>query len=155
MQGSVTVRMDAPAERVWALVSDVTSTGRLSPETFDAEWLGGATGPALGARFRGHVRRNGRRWLVYWSTCTVTRCEPGRDFAFEVDLFGSMRAIAWSYHLESSGGGTDVTESFTLLEWFGSHLYARLGGRARTRTNLRNMRTTLERMKEAVEAQSA
>ena len=60
MRGSVTVHMDAPPETVWALVSDVTKIGQFSPETFEAEWLDGATGPAVGARFRGHVRRNGR-----------------------------------------------------------------------------------------------
>jgi Polyketide cyclase / dehydrase and lipid transport len=152
VHGSVTVHVDAPPDRVWALISDVTNTGRFSPETFDAEWLDGATGPVLGARFRGHVRRNGRKWLVYWSSCTVTRCVPSRDFAFEVDLVGSARAIEWSYLLEPSDGGTDVTESFRLLDWFGSRLYATLGGASRTRTNLRNMRTTLVRLKATAEA---
>ena len=47
----------------------------------EAEWLDGATGPALGARFRGHVRRN-EIGPVYWTTCRVTACEPGREFAF-------------------------------------------------------------------------
>ena len=44
---------------IWDLVSDVTKIGRYSPETFEAEWLDGATGPAVGATFRGHVKRNG------------------------------------------------------------------------------------------------
>ena len=48
MHDSVTVHMDAPPEKVWALVSDVTQIGRFSPETFEAEWLDGATGPAVG-----------------------------------------------------------------------------------------------------------
>jgi len=71
--------MDAPAQRVWELVSDVRNTGRFSPETFDAEWLDGATEPAVGARFRGHVKRN-EIGPVYWTTCRVTACEPGREF---------------------------------------------------------------------------
>lgn len=58
MDGSVTVRMSAPADRIWDLISDVRNTGKFSPEVMKAEWLGGATGPALGARFRGHVKRN-------------------------------------------------------------------------------------------------
>ncbi len=152
MQGSVTVRIAAPPERVWALVTDVTITGRFSPETFDAEWLDGATGPGVGVRFRGHVRRNGRRWLVYWSSCTITTCEPSRDFAFQVDLVGGAKAVEWRYHLEPSEGGTDVTESFRLLDWFGSRLYTTFGERARTRTNLRNMQITLERIKAVAEA---
>jgi MFS transporter, PAT family, beta-lactamase induction signal transducer AmpG len=59
MRGSVTVHMAAPADVVWEVVSDVTRIGEFSPETFEAEWVDGATGPALGARFRGHVKRNG------------------------------------------------------------------------------------------------
>jgi len=55
MQGSVTVHIDAPAERVWELVSDITRIGEFSPETFEAEWLDGADGPRAGARFRGHA----------------------------------------------------------------------------------------------------
>ena len=83
MKGSVTVHIAAPAELVWDLVSDVTRIGEFSPETFEAQWLDGASGPQAGARFRGHVRRSGRG-PVYWTTCTVTASEPGREFAFAV-----------------------------------------------------------------------
>ena len=60
MHDEVTVHMRAPADEIWELVADVRNTGRFSPETLEAEWLDGATGPALGARFRGRVKRNGR-----------------------------------------------------------------------------------------------
>ena len=40
----------APAERVWAMVSDVTRMGEWSPEAVRAEWLDGANGPSVGAR---------------------------------------------------------------------------------------------------------
>jgi uncharacterized protein YndB with AHSA1/START domain len=144
--------MHAPPERVWSLVSDVTNTGRFSPETFDAEWLDGATGPEVGGRFRGHVRRNGKRWLVYWTICTITSCEPGRDFVFSTQLPGGRSAVRWSYQFEASGEGTDVTESFELLECFGSRLYSKVAERARTRTNIDNMKVTLERIKTVAEA---
>lgn len=75
MQGSATVHIAAPADKIWDLIADVRNTGRFSPETFEAEWLDGATGPALGVRFRGHVRRN-EIGPVYWTTCQVTACEP-------------------------------------------------------------------------------
>ena len=55
MRDSVTLQMAASPEAVWELVSDITNTGKFSPETFEAEWLGGADGPVVGARFRGHV----------------------------------------------------------------------------------------------------
>jgi hypothetical protein len=50
--------MAAPADKIWDLIADVRNTGKFSPEVMEAEWLGGATGPAPGARFRGHVKRN-------------------------------------------------------------------------------------------------
>jgi len=47
MQGSATVSMSAPADKIWNLIADVRNTGKFSPEVFEAEWLDGATGPAL------------------------------------------------------------------------------------------------------------
>ena len=76
----MTVHIAAPPGLVWDLVSDVTRIGDYSPETFEAEWLDGADRLRAGARFRGHVRRNG--WgPVYWTTCTVLAADPGRACA--------------------------------------------------------------------------
>lgn len=148
MRGSVTVHMAAPPEKIWDLISDVTRIGLYSPETFEAEWLDGATGPAVGARFRGHVKRNGRG-PTYWTTCTVTVCEPGRDFAFGVGP-GARPLNVWSYHLEPVDGGTDVTESFELTPTLPLRIYWTLFGWARGRTNREGMRTTLERIRDEV-----
>jgi hypothetical protein len=145
--------MTAPPEKVWELVSDVTRIGEFSPETFEGEWLEGATGPAVGAKFRGHVRRNGRG-PVYWTVCTVSTSEPGREFGFYVGV-GSRYVNTWRYRLESSGAGTDVTESFELADNAVSRVYWKLAGRRRGRTNENGMRTTLERIKAVVEAPSA
>src|SRR5271155_2790011 len=106
--------MAAPPHQVWDLLSDVTRIGRYSPETFEAEWLDGATGPAVGARFRGHVRRNGRG-PVYWTSCTVVACDPGREFVFGVGPPGAALST-WGYHLVPNGDGTDVTETFDLAD---------------------------------------
>ncbi len=149
MQGSVTIHMNAPPERIWDLVSDVTKIGRYSPETFEAEWLDGATGPAVGARFRGHVKRNGKG-PTYWTTCTVTASEPGREFAFGVGP-GAKPINVWRYRLQPAGDGTDVTESFQLADNAVMRLYWALFGWARGRTNREGMRTTLERIRTEVE----
>jgi uncharacterized protein YndB with AHSA1/START domain len=149
VRDAVTVHVDAPPEAVWALVSDVTAIGRFSPETFEAQWLDGATGPALGARFKGHVKRNGRG-PVYWTTCEVVACEPGREFGFAV-LTGGRALNTWRYRLEPAAGGTDVTESFELADTPALRLYWRLLGWARGRTNREGMRATLERVKAEVE----
>ena len=149
MHDAVTVHMTATPERIWELVSDVTRIGRYSPETFEAEWLDGATGPAVGAKFRGHVKRNGIG-PIYWTKCIVLACEPGREFAFGVGPSKRPWNV-WRYRLEPKGDGTDVTESFELapLPFFRVY-WARLGW-ARGRTNRNGMRATLERIKAEVE----
>jgi ligand-binding SRPBCC domain-containing protein len=150
MQASVTVAMDAPPEAVWDLVADIRNTGKFSPETFEAEWLDGATGPALGATFRGHVKRN-EIGPVYWTTCRVTACDPGREFGFEV-LLGGKPVNNWHYLFAPVNGGTEVTESFRMSEGLMTTLFGLFGGQLRTRRNIRDMRKTLERIKAVVEA---
>jgi hypothetical protein len=153
MHDSVTMHMAAPADTIWAVVSDVSRVGEFSPETFEAEWLDGVTGPAVGARFRGHVRRNGRP-PTYWTTCRVTECEQGRAFVFAV-LVRGKDVNTWGYRLAPSGNGTDVTESFALTETLPLRLYWALAGRWRATTNRNGMRTTLERIKALVESVDA
>ncbi|MGH3788051.1 MAG: SRPBCC family protein [Pseudonocardiaceae bacterium] len=151
MGDSVTVHVAAPPARVWELVSDITNIGRFSPETFEAEWLDGATGPAVGTRFRGHVRRNGRG-PVYWTICTIIVCERGREFAFAVGGRRIGHVNTWRYQFEPSGDGTVVTESFQLPHRLGARLYWKFAGRARRRFNVNAMRETLERVKAVAEA---
>lgn len=151
MHDSVTVHMDATPEQVWALVSDVTRIGEFSPETFEAEWLDGATGPAVGARFRGHVKRN-EKGPVYWTTCEVTVCEPLEEFTFGVVQNGEV-INTWGYKLQAADGGTDVTEFFQLADKLPIKIYWFLAGWARGKTNRRGMQRTLEAMKAVVEAE--
>ncbi len=149
--GAVTVHIAAPPEKIWDLVSDVTKIGRYSPETFEAEWLDGATGPAVGAKFRGHVKRNGKG-PIYWVTCTVLESEPGRVFAFAAGSSEKPLNV-WKYELEPSGDGTDVTESFQLADQMLLNIYWMLFGWTRGKTNHNGMQTTLERIKAEVEGE--
>jgi hypothetical protein len=150
MRGAVTVHVAAPAGRCWDLVTDIRRIGEFSPETFEAEWLAGADGPGTGARFRGHVRRNGRG-PVYWTTCTVIASDPGREFAFSVAGPGGRSVNTWRYVLRPRGAGTDITESFELSDMLAIRGYWLRVGRARRRTNLNGMRVTLEKIKAAAE----
>jgi hypothetical protein len=152
MQSSVTLHMNASPEQIWPLVSDVVTNARcFAAETFDAEWLDGAAAPSVGRRFRGRVNRNG--WGVkYWSVCRVDSCSPGEEFAFTA-MIGRWPVNRWRYVLVPSGAGTDVTESFELRQSAPLRLYWALFGRRRGKTNAANMRTTLERIKAAVEGQ--
>jgi uncharacterized protein YndB with AHSA1/START domain len=146
----VTVWMDAPPATVWDLVSDVTRIGQFSPETFEARWTRGSTGPEVGASFAGHVKRNGVG-PTYWSPCQVTACEPERLFEFAVGT-DAVTINNWGYRLTPRDGGTDVTEYFRLQPSLPVRIYWTLLGPLRSRTNVRGMRTTLERMKSVVES---
>jgi hypothetical protein len=150
MQASVTVPMAAQADEIWNIVADVRNTGKFSPEVMEAEWLDGATEPALGARFRGHVKRN-EIGPVYWTVCRVTACEPGKEFGFEV-LVGDKPVNNWHYLFTPTDAGTDVTESFRMTEGLLTKIFGIFGGQLRTRRNRRDMRKTLERIKAVVEA---
>jgi hypothetical protein len=151
MHAAVTVHMDAEPLAVWELLSDITRMGSYSPEVFEAEWLGGATGPTLGARYRGHVKRN-ERGPIYWTVCEITDCVPGEVFEFAV-MMGQRRIVTWRYELRpAAGGGVDVTESFRLIESPLASVYWALGGFLRVRRNRRDMRTTLERIRAVAEA---
>ena len=145
----VSVQMDATPAEVWGLVSDVTRIGEFSPETFEATWTRGSTGPEVGAYFKGHVKRNGVG-PTYWSPCRVTACEPEQVFEFSVGT-DSMTVNNWGYRLEPKDGGTLVTEYFRMEPSLATRVYWTLLGALRGRTNRRGMRTTLERMKAVVE----
>lgn len=141
--------MAAPAERIWELVADVRNTGRFSPEVMSAEWLD--DGPALGAKFRGHVKRN-EIGPVYWTTCRVTACEPGREFGFDV-LIGDRAVNTWHYRFAPVGDGTDVTESFRVPAPGWTKLVEPLGF-LRKRRNIRDMGKTLARIKDVAEGKT-
>jgi hypothetical protein len=150
MRDSVTVHMNATPDAVWDLVSDVTRIGEFSPETFEARWTRGSTGPEVGAHFKGHVKRNGVG-PTYWTLCRVDRCEPGSVFEFTV-LAGDRDVNTWGYRIEPATEGVDVTESFELQPNPLLKVYWALLGWARGRTNRNGMRTTLERIRAVVEA---
>jgi Polyketide cyclase / dehydrase and lipid transport len=153
MRGSVTVSMAASPALVWDLVSDVTRIGEFSPETFEARWTRGSTGPEVGAHFKGHVKRNGVG-PVYWTLCRVTECEPERDFGFVVEM-GGRDLNHWRYQLREVEGGTEVTESFELPPTGLLKAYWGVLGVLRGRTNRRGMRQTLERIRTVAEAAPA
>jgi hypothetical protein len=151
MHAAVTLHIEAEPLRVWDLVSDITKMGRYSPEVFEAEWLGGATGPAVGARYRGHVKRN-EKGPIYWTVCEITECVPGEVFEFAV-VMRDKPVNTWRYEFAATeGGGTDATESFRLPDNIFTKIWRPLGGFLREERNKRDMLRTLERVKEAAEA---
>ena len=112
-QGEAQIWIDASPEAVYTFVSDITRMGEYSPECFRCEWLDGATGPAVGARFRGYNKWRGFRWA---RTVVVTAADPGREFAFRTlpTRLLYRDSTLWRYQFEPANGGTLVTESYAL-----------------------------------------
>lgn len=110
--GKATVTVRADPDRLWAMVTDVTRIGEWSPETYRAEWLDGAAGPAPGARFKGYNRRRKTRWSTI---CEVTAAEPPSLFAFAVGTAAKPHTV-WRYQLTPIEEGVELTESFELLK---------------------------------------
>jgi Polyketide cyclase / dehydrase and lipid transport len=100
--------MAASADAVWALVSDLPRMGEWSPENTGGTWVKGATGPRVGACFKGTNRNGFRRWST---TAMVVACEPAR--AFEIAVSSGPLAVAnWRYEFEETEPGCRVTESW-------------------------------------------
>ena len=96
-ESSVTI--DAPPERVWDLVTDITRMGEWSPESTGGRWTGGATG----ARFVGSNRIGWVRWTTH---CRVLECAAPSRFAFTV----AENRMTWGWRLEPHGTGTRLTQ---------------------------------------------
>jgi uncharacterized protein YndB with AHSA1/START domain len=146
----VTETVAAPADRVYALVSDLPRMGEWSPENTGGKWVRGATGAAVGAKFRGTNRAGWRFWST---TVTVTAAEAGRRFAFDVDAAG-IPVSAWEYEFAGDGGTCTVTERWTdrRPQWMQLLSIPLMGVRDRGAHNRRNMQETLRKLKAAAES---
>ena len=148
---SVSREIKAPSDRVWAMVSDVTRMGEWSPENEGGTWLGDATGPEPGARFRGSNRNGWRRWRT---KATVVDAEPGRRFSFHVSSFG-LPVSEWGYEFEPTADGCRATETWVDHRpgWFKPMAQLATGVSDRAAVNKAGMEQTLERL--AAEAEAA
>jgi uncharacterized protein YndB with AHSA1/START domain len=150
--GQVQLHVDAPADRVWALLANLERMGEWSPECYRVEWEGGARSPATpGARFRGWNRYDRMKWSV---ACQVKTAVPEKELSFST-LVRGKEMVTWSYRMEPADGGVDLTESFD-VQWL--PLSARIAEdflmRDRDRRREEAMRTTLERIKDIVESET-
>jgi uncharacterized protein YndB with AHSA1/START domain len=140
----------APATRVWSLITDVTQMGRWSPECWSCTWLDGATGPAVGAQFKGRNKRGVMRWSTI---STVVLADEPAHIAWEVDNSG----MRWGYRIEPAGANTRVSEYREEVRpkpWWVRVVYAsRLLGRDPDAIVRKGMTETLARLKAGAEAE--
>lgn len=150
-QVSATATIDAPPEAVYDLVADLPRMGEWSPENSGGSWIRGSSGPVVGASFKGSNRNGWRRWNTI---VTVTAAERGKRFAFHVS-YGPFAIADWTYDFAATGGGTEVTETWTdrrpsMLSFLGKPISG-VGTGERPEHNRRGMERTLANLKAAAE----
>jgi ligand-binding SRPBCC domain-containing protein len=110
---SDSITVDRPAEDVYAIVSDVTRIGELSPVCASAAWDDPSQASKEGAWFIGHNAIADYTWDTH---CKVVAAEPGREFAFiNHGPEGKLELVRWGYTFAPDGDGTKVTESWQVL----------------------------------------
>nr|MDQ3294217.1 SRPBCC family protein [Actinomycetota bacterium] len=95
------LHIDAAPDALYDIVSDLPGMGRLSPENTGATWIKGATGPAVGARFRGGNKHGVMRW---WTHGVITKADRPKQIEWDVKESGTR----WGYRFEPAGDGTLV-----------------------------------------------
>jgi len=152
MPGAIeeSIDIDAPPERLYGMVSDLSRMGEWSPENRGGKWVGRATGAVEGARFKARNRRGWRRWST---VAHIVTANPPKEVAWESRAFG-LKIALWRYRFEPNGkGGTTVTESTEDRRGSIMNVVGPLatGVRDRADANKQNMRATLEQLKAAAE----
>ena len=147
---SVTRDIAASPEKIWSMVTDLPRMGEWSPENQGGSWAKDATGPAVGASFKGR-NKNGKK---AWSTSVkVNGCEAPQHFSFGL-MVGGKNWCDWVYDIEPTATGSRVTHSWvdhrskiasTLGKWIS-------GVADRAAHNKANMEVTMDNLAKAAEA---
>ena len=154
---SDSVRIAAPAADVYAIVSDVTRIGELSPVCKSGSWDDPTQAGKTGAWFTGHNVVGDVTWDTH---CQVDTADPGRSFAFvNHGPDADAELVRWWFDLEDDGGQTTVTENWQVLPAYpdfvtgrdpNADVAARLDGMAAmARDGIRDTLASLKRVAES------
>lgn len=147
MHREVSSEINASPEAVYDLISDLPRMGEWSPENIGGAWQDGGSGK-VGDRYVGHNQVGDRSWSV---PVMVTAAARGRRFEF-VTRPDEGPCVRWTYQLEPTGAGTQVTEV-----WDIEQLPPSLQGRTQEQLDERSrvveaaMATTLAALKATAE----
>jgi ribosome-associated toxin RatA of RatAB toxin-antitoxin module len=141
--------ISAEPDTLYDLVSDLPNMGKFSPENTGGRWLGGATGPVVGAKFRGNNKAGWRRWST---AVEVTAADRGKRFAFHVKS-GPFDVADWTYEFDAAGSETTVVEKWDDCRpgWMKALSGPVMGIADRGHHNENAMAATLSALKHAVE----
>jgi hypothetical protein len=113
----------------------------------------GATGPAVGARFK--AKNKGNRGPAWFNSPVVTAADPGSEFAFNRSGPG-IGSYTWRYQFEPTPTGTRLTESYEAERPLGRAMtwltMKWTGSEDRDADMREGMTTTLERIRAAAES---
>jgi hypothetical protein len=148
---SASRRIEASPDTVYAMVSDLTRMGEWSPEATGGQWVGGATGPVAGAKFKGTNAHGDKKWSAL---AKVTDATTPTRFAF-ANVVGPVTVSEWCYDIVALDGGAacEVTETWqlhqpTLISLVGKMM---TGVTDRTEHTKSMIETTLTRIKATAE----
>lgn len=145
----VTRQVNASAEKVWSLATDLPRMGEWSLENKGGEWLNGATGPAVGAKFKGHNQNGKKRWDA---TVEILECDEPNKIVFAL-VVGKSRWCDWVWEITPTTDGCLVTHSWLdYRSWFADKVGGILSNvKDRSVHNRKNMEATLEAIAKAAE----
>jgi len=112
-QCSANIVVEAPAQAVWDVVSDVTRVGEWSGECRGCQWEPGSTAAVPGARFRGRNRRGGLRWT---RLNEVVLADAPTELVWQTVAAGLYPdSVEWRLHISEDGASTRVEESYRIV----------------------------------------
>ena len=110
---SDSITINRASEDVYAIVSDVTRIGELSPVCQSCAWDDPAEAGKEGVWFTGNNAIGEFTWKTH---CRVVAAELGREFTFvNHGPNGDVELVRWGYTFEPQGNGTKVIESWQVL----------------------------------------
>lgn len=145
------VEVQASAEALYDLVSDITRTGEWSPVCTSCWWDDEDNAGKVGSWFTGRNELPDRSWET---RSQVVAAERGREFAWAVG--GSF--VRWGYLLTPGVAGITLSETWEFLpagiamfeEKYGDEAYAQITDR--TRQALDSIPKTLAAIKQIAES---
>jgi len=145
---AASVDIAAPPERVYGLITDLTSYTEIAAETAKISWRKGDSA-AVGNVFAGKNDNGKRKWTT---KCRITDADGSR-FGFDVTSY-SIPVSHWEYVITPTATGCQVTESSWDRRpgWFRKPAEMYTMSPNRVGKNQTNIEATLGRLKAKAEA---